>query len=130
MKEKRKKHWIGIESQNFFEFLQIIDEHVKQHDDVKVDYWSKEPPFRAVLEWTEVDMVPETIRDEFELAGEIYHCIDCPHLDMTNYWKSKKKYPCKYSTYGMTFTTSCACEVFYKGLMRGEIKPREEQRDE
>ena len=130
MKEKRKNVRQGIQSHDFHEFLELIDKVTKKHNDVKVDYWSKEPPFRAVLEWTEYDKVPETVADEFELAGEIYHCIDCPHLDMSNYWKSKKKYPCKYAKYGATFTTSCACEVFYKELMRGEITPREEGDDE
>ena len=121
MREKTKKMRAGIQSHDFLEFLDLIDEETLRHPDARVEYWSKEPPFRAVVEWDERWCEPETIQDEYELAGLACTCADCPHLERGKH-RTKKKWPCKYSKYGITMVTSPACERFYEELAAGKIK--------
>lgn len=80
-------------------------------------------------EETEVKEVPETVEDEFKLQGIEYCCEACPHLEI-GHNKARKKWPCMFSKYGQSRKDSKACELFYKELAQGLVKPREEFDDD
>ena len=64
-------------------------------------------------------ILPETIADEFELAGERHTCVDCP------YWQHPTDGRVKYTrcevTPGIHGAKSPCCDAFYEMLYNGEI---------
>ena len=64
--------------------------------------------------------VPETIAEEFEIAGETHTCLDCP------FWRHPKDGRVKYTrceiTPGIHGASSPACDAFYEKLFKGEIE--------
>lgn len=74
----------------------------------------------AYITFEEVQSVPETAEDEyFEKMGERCHCGDCPHLERSTD-KRVKWHTCKYSEFPVK-TTSNACELYYRRLLKGEF---------
>lgn len=73
------------------------------------------------------EKVPEqgSVKDEFELEGIVYTCEQCPHLEMGND-KRRKRWPCKYSPWGVSQKDCTACERFYRELAQGMVKVRQE----
>lgn len=84
--------------------------------------------FCAYLVIDQVNEIPETIEDEFELAGEKHTCGDCP------FWQHPKDGRVKYTrceiTPGIHGSGSPCCAEFYARLYRGEIElpGKEEER--
>lgn len=66
--------------------------------------------------------IPETIAEEFQLAGEQHVCLDCP------YWVYPTKGNVKYTrcsiTPGIHSAKSPCCEAFYEMLFNGELELR------
>lgn len=112
MRYEEKTNRIGIESDDFFDFLEQIEAVTSEHHRATVDYWSKEKPFRAVIEWTESRKVPESISDKAELLGLDAKCGDCPHLER-NGDKRRKWFPCKFHPYGTAKCEAAACDHYY-----------------
>lgn len=77
------------------------------------------------FKWDEVMEIPETAKDRFELKGICYKCRNCPHCEIDNDHR-KKRHACDISPYGIVYDDDEACEFFYKGILAGEIKPKEE----
>lgn len=76
-------------------------------------------PFTAYIFYEEEKVIPETVKDEFELRGELYTCNDCPYYEPST--DGRIKYTaCRYSTFRVGANTS-ACELFYKRLAKGEL---------
>lgn len=67
--------------------------------------------------------LPETIEDEFTLAGIHHHCSDCPFLEI-GHDARRKTWPCRYSEYGESNMERPACEVFLRKLMQGAARVR------
>ena len=82
----------------------------------------------AYLVIDKVNEIPETVREEFELAGETHCCLDCPK------WKHPTDGRVKYThcevTPGLHGAKSPCCDWFYEALLNGEIQieGREEQK--
>lgn len=68
--------------------------------------------------------IPETVSEEFELAGETHTCVECP------YWVHPTKGNVKYTrceiTAGIHGAKSPCCERFYEMLFNGEIELQED----
>ena len=110
------------EFQNQFNFQ--MEKHAA--DNPRVEFVHREGLFCAYILFQHEIRVPETVEDEFALEGIRYRCKDCPLRDPETD-RRRKWVPCKYATTGQTHLTSCACEVFYRSLKRGEIVPVEEE---
>lgn len=72
--------------------------------------------------------IPETIEDEFELAGEKHVCLHCP------FWVHPTKGNVKYTrcpiTPGIHGANSPCCEKFYEMLYNGEIELQDTGKEE
>ena len=64
--------------------------------------------------------IPETVAEEFELAGETHVCYNCP------YWVHPTKGNVKYTrcsiTPGLHSANSPCCDTFYEMLFNGQIE--------
>lgn len=76
----------------------------------------------------EVKMIPQSLKEEFELAGMAKCCGACPHLEI-GHNKARKTWPCPFSKYGQSRIDDSACEIFYKELAAGLAKPREPEEE-
>lgn len=81
--------------------------------------------FCAIITYTEHIQIIETVADEYHAEGIYFSCKNCPYLD-DPHDKRIKNCTCKYSNTGYTHKDSDACEVFYRALKRGDIKPLDE----
>ena len=71
----------------------------------------------AYIKYSNDVKIPESIADELELRGLQIKCADCPYIQKTDDQR-KKKFPCKYASYGSTFLDSPACNRFYEELIQ------------
>ena len=108
------------------------DEFEKQVNSAMVELCESDPVltirdgagFTAIIEYIRTEKILETVADEFHEAGIYYHCKNCPHIDRP--MDGRIKYTtCKYAELGRTHINYGACEVFYKDLKAGRIKPIE-----
>lgn len=120
MKEKKRQRFRCVLAHSPEEYEDVIQEILDTYPYAKIKHHDT-TPLLAYIEWTEVTKIPETLADEYELAGEIHYCGDCPHLETEGGTWNQKKFPCKYAKYGATYTTMPACDVFYRELARNEL---------
>lgn len=75
----------------------------------------------------QMTQIPETIAEEFELAGERHTCVECP------YWVHPTKGNVKYThcpiTAGIHGAKSPCCEQFYEMLFNGELELETEEEE-
>lgn len=79
----------------------------------------------AVISYTEIYNIVDSVADEFHFEGIRYLCKHCPNLD-DPHDKRVKHCTCKYATLGMTHKDHEACEYFYRQLKAGLITPLED----
>lgn len=78
--------------------------------------------FFARIEYKECEEIIETIADEFHLQGLRYVCAQCPlHDDIEDH--RRVMVGCKYSEFGETNLKHECCEMFYRELKAGRLKP-------
>lgn len=74
----------------------------------------------AYIVISETIQIPETIAEEFEIAGERHKCLECPH------WVHPTKGNVKYTrceiTPGIHGASSPCCDAFYEMLFNGELE--------
>lgn len=76
----------------------------------------------AYILYTEIKHEFNLVSDEFHAQGIHYLCGQCPLHDPQEDGRQKKVY-CKYADCGMTDVRHEVCELFYKKVKQGEIKP-------
>lgn len=76
----------------------------------------------AYVFYEEVQHEYDRVSDEFHAEGIRYLCAQCPHHDPVTDGRKKHVW-CKYADCGMTHLQHEACELFYKQLKQGEVKP-------
>lgn len=81
--------------------------------------------FKAIITYTMRERVMDSVADEFHAEGIHYLCKNCPYLD-DPHDKRVMRCGCRYAELGTTHKLHEACEVFYKGLKAGNIKPLED----
>ena len=85
--------------------------------------WEETKPYTVHLIYTEVTKVAETMKEEYEeVLGEKYYCIQCPYFELGKNRKESSKGCTKDNPLAVDYTP--ACELFYKELAQGLIKPR------
>lgn len=76
----------------------------------------------------QMTQIPETIAEEFELAGEHHTCLDCP------FWVHPTKGNVKYTrctiTPGIHSAKSACCDKFYEMLFNGELEIEDHGKEE
>lgn len=82
--------------------------------------------FRAVIYYTETETVYDgTVADEFHAEGLRFLCKHCPYYEDPGD-KRVKHVACKYADLGRAHLEHEACEVFYKGVKNGTVRPKDE----
>lgn len=103
-------------------FNRAIEELVNQGYEYKVELNMTAGLVAHIFyEVNETERKAETVKDEFELRGEVYLCGQCPYYMPLKDRRSRGT-PCMYSEHRVG-PTSAACEVFYKRFINGVITP-------
>ena len=109
------------------EFQEKLNKELEALDKSKAKYeltFNREVGYCAYLVIEKVNLIPETVADEFELAGESHNCLECP------FWQHPTKGNVKYTrceiTPGLHGAKSPACDRFYELLAEGQIELEEE----
>lgn len=89
----------------------------------EIDAGFKDGYFYALFKYEMNIPRPETVSDEFTLAGIRHTCGECPYLEIGQD-NRRKLWPCEYSDTGMASKDAPACEVLLKRLMLGTIRLR------
>lgn len=84
---------------------------------------SPQTGFVAYIVYEQETKVAESIKDEFELAGEKHICLECPHYILPT--DGRVKYTRCMKVGGITHKDRDCCENFYEWLFNGEIELRE-----
>ena len=112
-----------IQTDTAAEFQDEINQSIRElkgkHPEVKL---IEGMGFSAIISYTETEEVIETVADEFHAEGVYYLCKHCPYLD-DPHDKRVKRCSCRYAKNGVTWKDMEACNVFYKALKRGDVKP-------
>lgn len=108
------------------EFEQRLNSELEKLDRSKTKYeliFNQTMGFCAYIVAEHRVLIPESVQDEFELAGEKHTCIECP------YWVHPTKGNVKYTrcpiSEGLHGAKSPCCEKFYEMLANGEIEIEE-----
>lgn len=81
--------------------------------------------FFARIEYEECEEIVETIADEFHLQGLRYVCSQCPlHDEIED--RRRVMVGCDYAEFGETNLKHECCEMFYRELKAGRLKPVEQ----
>lgn len=72
----------------------------------------------AYFIYHETETIPETLKDERELAGDIVHCAECPAFIPIGDLRHKSSH-CKYKS--VVFREDNACNLYYQCEARGEL---------
>ena len=79
--------------------------------------------FTAVIKYEESEQTMDSVADIFHAEGIRYVCKQCPHLvDPHN--GTIKWCECPFAELGKTHKDHECCELFYKEVIQGKIKPR------
>lgn len=79
--------------------------------------------YYAIFKYTLHKLVPQTVSDEFTVAGITHTCSECPYLEIGTD-NRRKNWPCKYAEYGTASVDQPACEILLRKLMQGTVRLR------
>ena len=83
-----------------------------------------EKAYCAYIRYTKVTHEWDSVADEFHAEGIHYLCKQCSYHEEVD--DNRKKYVyCKYADYGHTHLDHEVCEMFYKEVKQGKIKPKD-----
>ena len=118
MIERKVKRQVTIHGKDPEDFDRKVNEILMNHSDVKIE---REPQVAMMCYMTFTDMVeiPETLREEYLLAGSSLECRDCPMLRKSED-KRRKKHFCPVKQATVRLNMKC-CEEFYEKVEAGEI---------
>ena len=82
--------------------------------------------FCAYVTYTMTQQIPETVEDEYELAGIRFYCSDCPNYvrsfdGRVKYTDCKNGHKCK--------AGDCACEWLYQKVKSGQISIKNDEEE-
>ena len=96
----------------------------KYDPDITVDH--EGGVYFAYFMYTLHKPAPESVADEFKLAGISHTCSECPYLEIGQDAR-RKTWPCKYSRYGTSTIDRRAGGIRLKKLMAGTVRPRDRE---
>lgn len=118
--EKRKMQVVAsgnpIEFQDGFnEAMDALAEYEPQYEirEVGGGLW-------AIITWTVTERIPDSVRDEYHMAGVRYVCDQCPLHEVVKD-KRVKIVKCEHTETGSTNRGHECCEHFYTLLKEGKI---------
>lgn len=108
------------------EFNQLTDDLSDLNPETTIDI--NNDCFTAVFQYVIETLIPETATEELEAKGLHYSCMNCPRFEPAlnndgSVKQTAKKGKCFLQEY--TCRDSRACEWFCKGVLSGEITPKE-----
>lgn len=114
---KRKKVRVidGTSAADFENALNAVLREIKEPEIM----FDTNRPLLAYVTYDEYEMIPESVRDAYEMRGETHYCGQCPYFRPSQD-KRIKHVTCELGE--RTRVDRCACELFYKLLNNGEIK--------
>ena len=104
------------------EFDRKFNEATMELEDVELR-WDTAPNTVHLL-YTVTEKIAEIVKEEYEeILGERYYCKDCPYFKRG---KNKRcgSQGCEKEVDRNAVDYTPACELFYKELAQGKIKPR------
>lgn len=112
-----------IQTESASDFQEQINSSMRELADKRPEYKLIEGKgFCAIISYKETIEIMDKVADEYHAEGIYYLCKHCPYLD-DPHDKRVKRCACKYSSSGVAYKDSEACEIFYKALKRGDITP-------
>ena len=117
MKEIIKKKVRTVQAKNPAEFDRLFNETSDSMPSTAELVWDGNMCVHFLYD--ETVQIPQTVREEFEVAGDIHFCKECHYLEDDGD-KRKKRFRCKYAEHLLTCKDSPACDVYYRELMNGE----------
>lgn len=118
MIERRKMRQVTIKGNNPEDFDRKMNEILMKHSDVKIE---REPsvPMMCYLTFFDEVLEPESLQDEYKLAGCTLKCGSCPYLRKSEDKRRKKHFcPVKQATVRMDMY---CCEKFFEDVEEGII---------
>ena len=112
-----------ISTNDAFEFETRLNSFLKSLDNKGVEYEVQTNPTAGLLAfivYRESIVIPEGLKEEYELAGERHVCIQCPFYVRPTDGRVKNT-RCPVHNRLVDRGTSC-CDEFYEKLEKGEIK--------
>lgn len=106
------------------EFERRFNEATEEYsaDDVKIEIQSFTGTHCAYFFIKELKHEFNLVSDEFHEQGIHYICEQCPYHDPQEDGRKKIVW-CKYADNGFTDLRHEVCEMFYKKVKQGEVKP-------
>lgn len=105
------------------EIFRLKDKHPIVH------FSESTSPFVAQIKYTETEDIPETLEDEYQLAGALFVCAQCPFFEPDRTAdgeidKRSKKGNCKHprSEYGRAIKDAAACDKLYKLISERSVR--------
>ena len=115
-----------IQTDNWQEFETLFNKATEELSEKGTEFETDIQPFTgthcAYIFYTEIKREFNLVSDEFHAQGIHYLCGQCSLHDPQEDGRQKKVY-CKYADCGMTDVRHEVCEMFYKKVKQGEIKP-------
>lgn len=127
MRTKRRMRSVSIQAKTAEEFDRRFTEATREisEDDPQITVDLREEFRASIIYWT-TEEIRDSVADEFHEEGFRFTCRQCPLREPTGD-KRKKYIRCIYSELGQTHLEHEACEIFYRGVKRGDIEPTDER---
>lgn len=112
-----------ISTNDAFEFETRLNSFLKSLDEKGIEYEVQTNPTAGLLAfiiYRESIVIPEGLKEEYELAGERHYCIECPFYVRPTDGRVKNT-RCGLSGKLTRRDDSC-CDDFYKKMEKGEIE--------
>ena len=119
MKTVKQKKFLCITGKDAQDFQQRMNEALSQIEDPAISF----PPsmeLTAYITYEEHHAAPESLREEYEMAGVRARCADCPYFVYTNDMRRVWHY-CAYHQKKQRADQQ-ACESFFQQLKDGTIE--------
>lgn len=121
MKKESSTRYIGLDANNARELGEMLTEASAKYREYNPQViWNLSNGCSAFLVFEEVVRIPETIREEYEIRGEVYTCGDCPFKEPQTDGRNPHLWKCLRRPRG-TDDDIKACEHFYRMLDEGRI---------
>ena len=124
MKTVTRKQFVVVEAETGPEYQDKINSFYTNPEikAIHVDHRNRDN-FCAFVTYEMTEMIPETIKDQYELAGITFTCSDCPFLERKEDGRVRN-FTCltpENSGEEWTRRDSEACEYFYRALSVGDL---------
>ena len=128
MKRSSYEQFAIVKTDSASLFEEQLNEKVRCFKDMHPEvHFSEQIPFYAHITYFASTETPESISEEYEMAGVRFVCAQCPHfqpvLKDDGEIDMRFKYgDCPHSELGRVFKTEAACDKLYELIHEGRVK--------